>query len=532
MQQQSDTAEARPAAQGPFLRIRGLSKFYPGTRALHAVDLDLCDGRVHGLIGGNGSGKSTLVKILSGIEVGEPGGVLSFRSLDVPAESVSARAARLHGVRVVHQELGVFPGMTVAENLSIGSGFEHGVGGRIAWSAVRARADALIGRFEIPARSDTVLGDMSPAGQALVAIARALQDLDSARSGLLLLDEPTASLPRHEVQYLLASVRRLAAQGQGVLYVSHRLDEIKDVTDDVTVLRDGALVGTFPTSTLTADSLVELIAGRPVEQKRRGPINLARSGAPALNVQHLRLPPLRDVSFEVGAGEIVGIAGLLGSGRSELLRCIFGDLPTESGVIEIKGAALPSHDPCNAMDAGVAFVPENRLADALFAKQSVAENLTSATIASYWQRLVYHRRTLLNDAERLARESSIKFASVEDGIATLSGGNQQKVVLARWLRRKPGLILLDEPTQGIDVGARNEIYSQIFETAESGAAILVVSSDFEELEQICDRVLVLRDGAIHAVLVGDEISTRRMTELSYPRNWSQAIASASVQKES
>jgi ABC-type sugar transport system ATPase subunit len=518
----SDTTVQLPAEDGASsaLRIRNLSKEFPGTRALDNVDLDVRKGEIHALCGGNGSGKSTLIKILCGVYQGGSGGEIECGGVTVGADHTTPAIADQMGVRVVHQDLGVFPDLSVAENLALGRGFETGRGGRVRWRVTRARARHLIERFEIAATPKTLLRNLSRAAQTQVAIARALQDQESDRGSLLILDEPTSALPAHEVELLLASLRRYAAGGQSILYVSHRLDEVLGLSDRVSVLRDGTKSGTWSTAELNEDRLIELIVGNKV-QRVFLEMPTVTDTRPALEIEDLWAGPLAGVNLRVNKGEVVGIAGLLGSGRSKLLQAIFGNLRIDRGVVRVDGEVVRFSHPQAAMNAGVALVPENRAADAAFLDLAVYENMSAAVIDEYWRGLRMGYRAMRSDATRLMRSFGVKAASPSAPLNTLSGGNQQKVIMARWLRREPRLLLLDEPTQGVDVGARADIYSLIRDAVARGAAAVIVASDFEELSHVVDRAIVLRAGRVVAEATSTELTAHRLTELSYAEDRSR-----------
>jgi ribose transport system ATP-binding protein len=496
------------------LTIRNLSKEFPGTRALNEVDLDVRRGEIHALCGGNGSGKSTLIKILCGVYQGEVGGEINCGGVDGRADHMTPAIADQMGVRVVHQDLGVFPDLTVAENMSLGRGFETGRGGRVQWRKVRNRTSRLIERFEIPATPRTLMRSLSRAAQTQVAIARALQDQDSSRAGILILDEPTASLPVHEVELLLSSLKRYSAEGQSIIYISHRLDEILNLTDRVTILRDGVNTGTWNTAELTEDTLIEMIVGRQIQRvfPHMPPVT---DQSPALEIDQLWAGPLRNVNLKVKRGEVVGIAGLLGSGRSELLRAVFGDLPVIKGEIRIENRLVKFAHPDQAMDAGIAFVPEDRATDAAFLDLPVYTNISVSVIGKYWRGLLMRERSMRRDGNALMGDFGVKAASAASPLNTLSGGNQQKVIMARWMQRSPKLLLLDEPTQGVDVGARADIYNTVRDAVAKGASALIVASDFEELSHVVDRAIVLRNGRIVADVPSEQLNPHRLTELSY-----------------
>jgi ribose transport system ATP-binding protein len=507
-------ATPAPTGRTPLLGVRSLSKEFPGTRALHEVDLDVAPGEIHALCGGNGSGKSTLIKILCGVYHGDAGGSIRCGDVETAADKVNPSIAHEMGIRVVHQDLGIFPDLTVAENVSLGRGFETGRAGRIRWRQVRGRARSLIERFEIPASPSTLVRSLSRAAQTQVVIARALQDQESESGGLLILDEPTSSLPVHEVDLLLGALRRYAAAGQSILYVSHRLDEILSLSDRVTVLRDGVKTGTWTTCELTEDELIELIVGRQVKRVFPDMPAVSDNGT-ALAVEDLWAGPLSGIDLELRKGEVVGIAGLIGSGRTELLRAIFGDIKVQRGTIRVADEQVSFKHPKDAINAGIALVPENRVFDAAFADQSVAQNLSASVIDSYWLGLRMREGRMRRDGHALMQEYGVKGRSVSVPLNTLSGGNQQKVILARWLRRNPRILLLDEPTQGVDVGARADIYRILRDAVAAGASALIVASDFEELANVVDRAIVLRNGRLVAHVTPDELTPDRLTELSY-----------------
>lgn len=498
----------------PVLEVHGLSKAYGGVLALDDVDLDIRPGEVHALLGGNGSGKSTLIKCLAGVETPEPGGLLDLDGETVAADHWSSDRAYAAGLRFVHQQPAVFPELSVAENIAFGTDFPRNRAGGISWKELHRRTAALLDRFHVPATPTTPLGALRAADRTRVAIIRAVQDREDADSGVLVLDEPTAALPAHEVEQLLSSLRRYAAAGQTILYVSHRLDEVLSVADRVTVLRDGRKVATVsngPADGLTEADLIELIVGRPLD--RLFPDTPASSDQEVvLTARNLRGGPLRDVSFELHRGEVLGVAGLLGSGRSELLRMLFGAYPTAGGTVTLGGSALVATSPAEAMDAGVAYVPEERYADALFTGESVRHNLTAGSASGYFSGLVFRHGQERADSADSIRRFLIRVGSDRQPVETLSGGNAQKVVLARWLSRQPRVLLLDEPTQGVDIGARSEIYALVRAATRIGTSVLLVASDLEEMAHVCDRVLVLREGRI-VTQVTAPLEAHRLTEL-------------------
>ena len=501
------TAQHRPA-----VRIVSVSKAFGATRALDDVSLDIAKGTVHALIGGNGSGKSTLIKILAGVHEADAGEV-DVQGDVLDATTITPTHSRDHGFRFVHQQTSVFSALTIMENLAIGRGFENGAG-RIKWPQQRRRAREVLARFEIHKDPDSLMAELGPASQTMVAIARALQDQEADANGVLVLDEPTASLPAHEAQVLLSALRRYAAEGQTILYVSHRLEEVCEVADAVTVLRDGKIVDTVQGAS-TPDALAELMTGRPVEALTIvSSAGKSPDAAPVVEVEDLVAGACRGVSFQVHPGEVLGIAGLLGSGRTSLLKAIFGDVPLESGGITLKGEVLGPMSPTKAMDHGIALVPEDRAGQAVFSGMSVTGNLGIAVTAEFFVRGRLRHRQEAREAERLAKQYFIKCSSVGQPIGSLSGGNAQKVILCRWLRRKPSLLLLDEPTQGVDVSARFEIWEIVRAALDEGMAVVVVSSDSEELAGVCNRIVVMRNGHLAGELNGSDVTPHNIDRLS------------------
>lgn len=511
-------ATARPDDGAPALRIRNVSKTFGLAKALDDVSFEVEHGEIHALLGGNGSGKSTLIKILAGVYHGdEDEGTLEFSGRAVPAHSTSPALARENRLRFVHQNPGLFADLTVADNVAMRSGFPTRVGG-IRKRVLHKRVAGLLEAFEIDARPGDLLGDLRPADQTMVAIARALERSDGEPPSLLVLDEPTASLPQGEVDVLLAALRRRAQTGQGIIYVSHRIDEVMSIADSVTVLRDGRHIVTRPAEGLTEAALTEYIAGRPIERlfgERADSEEVAKADV-VLSVRNVSGGPLRDVSFELHRGEILGIAGLLGSGRTELLRMIFGALKADSGSVLLDGEeVLGQGRTRGAMQRGIAYVPEDRTLDAAFPDLTVRNNLSMGQISKY-RRLGFMRaKPEREDAVASISEFGIQPPTDEAVFSTLSGGNQQKVVVARWLRRSPSVLLLDEPTQGVDVGARADVYESIRRATADGMAVVLVSSDFEELVHASDRALVLRDGEIAAELPKERLDRETLTYLTY-----------------
>jgi ribose transport system ATP-binding protein len=493
------------------IAVRDLSKTYTGTLALDHLDLELRRGEIHALLGGNGSGKSTTIKILAGVVTPDPGGTLVVGDEPVPADMWSPARAHAAGLRFVHQQPAVFPDLSVAENLALGSGFPRGIGGRIDWTMLNARTAELLAKYDVPAQPKAPLRSLRAADRSRVAIIRAMQDLVEGDEGVLILDEPTAALPEREVEHLLDALRAYAENGQTILYVSHRLDEVLSVADRITVLRDGRKVATVDAEGLTESALIELIVGRPLDRVFPAPA-VAVSDDAALTMRGVVGGPLRGIDLTVRRGEVLGIAGLLGSGRSELLRMLFGAYPMDAGSVVLDGKPYRPGAPAAAMRAGVAYVPEDRQADGLLGGESVRHNLSAGQERHYFRKFLYRHKSERVDAQRSISDFLIRVNGDRYPIETLSGGNQQKVVLARWLRQRPKLLLLDEPTQGVDVGARAEIYQLVRKATAAGTTVILVASEPEELAHSSDRVAVLRGGRITTV-VEQPIDAHRLTEL-------------------
>ncbi|WP_194839945.1 sugar ABC transporter ATP-binding protein [Aeromicrobium yanjiei] len=507
----SQTAGASVTKGRNALSIRGLSKVYPGTRALDRVDLDVRGGEVLGLCGGNGSGKSTLIKILCGVESADAGEV-QLGDAVIAADEIKSQAMHELGLRVVHQDLAVFLDLNVGENLMLGAGYPTRIGPSVDWRSVSDRARALIDRFEIEATPRTLLRDLPIATRAQIAIARALQDVDEG-GGLIILDEPTASLPVHEARILHAAIRRLAAEGHAVVLVSHRLDEVVALADHATVLRDGRVAANLAGDKLTERELVHAILGGRTEMAQAR-IKVRPDSPTVLQVDDLSAGPLQGINISVRAGEILGVAGLLGSGRTELLRALYGDLSIDTGTVRINGEAVNFTRKDQAIAHGVVMIPEERATGGIFPTLTVDENMNVSVLRRYWRGL-FKQRAMTRDVDQLRDAFKVKASSGSVAISTLSGGNQQKAVLARWLRLDPVVLLLDEPTQGVDVGARADIYANVRRLTDAGSAAIVVASDLEELAQVVDRAVVIQHGVIVAEVTGDDLSAHSLSERLY-----------------
>lgn len=488
----------------PILRLEGISKRFSGVTALDGVDLGLERGEVHALVGENGAGKSTLIKIMTGAYRRDAGSLLlegrhvEFRSPE------DAQAA---GVVAVYQEVNLLSYRTVAENIFLGR--EPRRWGLIDWRRMNRDTSSLFERLGLEIYPRATLGSLNLALRQMVAIARGV----SLSAKVLVLDEPTSSLTEREVAILYDLIRRLRAEGTAVVYISHRFDELYAICDRVTILRDGRLVGTHRLANLDRLDLVCLMLGKQRDELRKGTTAFGehhepkRDAKPLLRAEGLtRGRKLRGVTVDVEPGEVVGLAGLLGSGRTETARVIFGADKAEAGEIYLQDKLLKLRSPTDAIDAGMAFLPEDRKAEGIIPDLSVRENLTLAALPTLTRAGIVGRARQLEIVERFIKRLGIKAASAEQKIRELSGGNQQKVLLARWLCKTPKFLILDEPTRGIDIGARAEIQSLVNELAVSGMGVLMISSELEELVEGSDRVIVLRDGERVAELRDNQIS--------------------------
>lgn len=507
----------------PAIEIEGLSKSFGGVRVLHEVGFTVDRGEIHGLVGRNGSGKSTLIKILSGYHHPDPGGSLRVAGAEVSLPVPPGRSHRL-GLSFVHQDLGLTPAMTVLENVRIDR-FETGVGWRIHWRRERERVRRDLERFGIEASPSSLIRNLSAVDRALVAVVRALTQLEGVDGGVLILDEPTAYLPFDGVGRLFDATREAARNGTGVIFVSHRLEEITTLTQRVSVLRDGHLAGTVETAGTTETQLIELIAGGKLTESVRGEAT-ARDTV-ALRVEGLGGRVARDVSFALREGEILGLTGLIGMGHEEVPYLLFGARPAVEGSVELRGETLPLYGltPGRAMRAGLALVPADRQRASGVAQLSLRENLTLPNIDSHFILGALNKRRETSQTRTLLEHYGVRPAAPGRQLGTLSGGNQQKALLAKWFQRRPDVILLHEPTQGVDVGAREDIFREIRRIAETdGTSILFVSSDYDDFTRICDRVLVFRYGAVVGELEGASLTQERIIEACY----STAPAAAAV----
>ncbi|WP_432108561.1 sugar ABC transporter ATP-binding protein [Streptomyces sp. AA1529] len=471
----------------PVLALSGVSKSFGSVRALRGVHLELHAGRIHALAGENGAGKSTLIKVLAGVHAPDSGQVLLDGS---PTAFHGPGGARDAGIAVIHQEPTLFGDLSIAENIFMGRQPRRSLG-RIDRAATRAATSGLMDRLGVDLRPDRAARGLSIADQQLVEIAKAL----SFDARVLVMDEPTAALTRRETARLFSVVEALRAAGAAVLFVSHRLGEIFELCSHVTTLRDGEPVATEPLADLTEDALVRRMVGRDLGHLR--PERQARSGEVALAVRGLsRAGVFRDVSFEVREGEIVALAGLVGAGRSEVAQAVFGVDRPDAGEVRVAGTLLRAGSPTAAMRAGMALVPEDRRQRGLVGEASIERNIGLTGLGGLGPAGLVRRSAERARAGEWGQRLRLKYDRLSDPANVLSGGNQQKVVLAKWLATRPRVLVVDEPTRGIDVGTKAEVHRLLASLAADGLAILMVSSDLPEVLGMADRVLVMREGRL------------------------------------
>ena len=502
------------AAPVPQLELDNITKVFPNVRALSGVSITVHPGEILALMGENGAGKSTLLKVMTGAYQLDEGEIrLDGRPVQVPSPIASRRL----GIRVAYQEPDIVAGVSVAENLFLGE-LPRRSGRRVDWRRLNEETEALLAPFRLGRKLHpaTPAERLSPAQRQIIEILRALRgDLK-----VLALDEPTSSLSDADTEDLFALIAQLKARGAGLIYVSHRMQEILRLANRVSVLRDGRLVGTRPAAELDDATLIRMMVGRPLgEVIKRKP---HATPATVLKVSGLTSDKVTDIDIAVRKGEVVGLAGLIGAGRTELGKTIFGALRHDRGQIEVDGRRISVRRPRDAVAAGIAYTPEERKTDGLFPERSVSENATLAILRQLTRWRVVRRRRELAIAGDYVRRLRVKTPSLAQPIGKLSGGNQQKVVLARWLATKPKVLLLDEPTRGIDVGAKAEIYGLIEALAADGMGILLISSELPEILRLSDRIVCMQGGRITGELLAAEANEERVLQLCMPRDPSAA----------
>ena len=469
-----------------ILTMKGIDKSFPGVHALDHVDLEVRKGEVHALMGENGAGKSTLMKVLTGIYK-KDSGTITYEGKEV--EFHNTREAQDAGVVIVHQELNMLGHLTVAQNIFIGREFKKGI--RIDDKKMNEEAKKLFERMHIDIDPTETMSRLTVGKQQMCEIAKAI----SHEAKVIIFDEPSAALTEAEIEELFKIIRDLRAQGLGIVYISHRMDEIKVITDRVTVMRDGAYVGTLITKDSTKDDIINMMVGRVIYEDPKTK-NMTPPGAPVvLKVEHLNAGKMvQDVSFELHKGEVLGFSGLMGAGRTETMRALFGADPIDSGDIYVNGKKVTIKSPQDAVKNGIGYLSEDRKRFGIVVQKTVAENTTMADLDEFSNGPFINKKKEKEVAEKFVKSLATKTPSVDQLVVNLSGGNQQKVVIAKWLTRNCDILIFDEPTRGIDVGAKNEIYKLMNQLAAEGKAIIMVSSEMTEILRMSDRIVVMCEG--------------------------------------
>ncbi|NRF95101.1 sugar ABC transporter ATP-binding protein [Paenibacillus frigoriresistens] len=489
------------------LRMQGISKSFSGVAVLKKVNIELHKGEVHALMGENGAGKSTFMKIMAGVHRPDKG-TITYRNQLVSWHN--PMEAREHGISVIHQELNLSPNLTIGENILMGTKFPKNKLGMVRWQEVHERAHILLQSIGSELDPRTYVSTLSVAQQQMVEIARAL----SVKAEVLVMDEPTASLTDREIDRLFIIINELKQQGVAIVYISHRMEEVFKISDRCTILRDGEWITSCPIAETNPEHLVKTMVGRELNdlfQKPPSHTSQIKDKVPVLEITGLSDHKIvKDISLHVHSGEIVGIAGLVGSGRTELVRAIFGLSQISKGEIRMNGQLAAISSPLDAMNFGIAHVPESRKEQGLFLDMSVKENILMAVMSQYQRAAILDWSQINEAAETYIRELGIKLASKEQRVGGLSGGNQQKVLLARWLSIQPKVLLLDEPTRGVDIGAKTEIHKMICKLAKNGLAVLMISSELPEVLAMSDRIIVMHEGRIRANLLREEATQEKI----------------------
>jgi ribose transport system ATP-binding protein len=510
---------ARAVNGPPALELRDLSKSFGGTKALDDASLEIRPGEVHGLLGENGSGKSTLIKVLAGFHTPDAGELwVNGRPVPFPLHTGQFREL---GLSFVHQDLGLIPSLTVIENLRIADLSSNKYRLHIPWARVRRQASGIFSQYGVAINPSAPVSALKPVECAMLAIVRAVEEMRAEeqaydRKGLLVLDEPTVFLPKADVDRLFALVREIVSGGDSVLFVSHDLDEVRDITDRVTVLRDGRNVGTVVTREATEGALVELIIGRRLTSLAAERDELGEAPVDT-RVRNLTGGRLEGLSFEVHKGELVGLTGLVGSGFEEVPYFLFGASKPQSGRLEVAGnnLDLSQMSPSRAVSLGIALVPADRQRDGAVDSLPIVDNMNLQVLDEFFNSIWLDRRRMKTRTVGLMTMYDIRPPQPELIYGTLSGGNQQKSLLAKWIQIDPTLLLLHEPTQGVDIGARQQIFKLLREVSGRGTSVICASSDYEQLAAVCDRVLIFGRGRIVQQLSGADVTKERITEQCY-----------------
>ena len=489
-----------------ILEMKKIDKSFPGVHALNKVDFEVKRGEVHALMGENGAGKSTLMKVLTGIYTKDSGTII-YEGKEV--EFNSTREAQDAGIVIVHQELNMVGHLTVAQNIFIGREFKKGI--RIDDKKMNEEAKKLFDRLNIDIDPTMTMSDLTVGKQQMCEIAKAI----SHDANVIVFDEPSAALTEAEIEDLFKIIKDLREQQMGIVYISHRMDEIKVITDRVTVMRDGCYVGTLITEESTKDDIVNMMVGRVIYEEPKTKSQVAADAPVVLKVEHLNAGRMvQDISFELHKGEILGFSGLMGAGRTETARAIFGADPKESGDIYVKGQLVTINSPEDAVRAGIGYLSEDRKRFGIVVQKTVAENTTMADLPNYMKGLFIDRKKERDVARKFVDSLATKTPSVDQMVINLSGGNQQKVVIAKWLCKNCDILIFDEPTRGIDVGAKNEIYKLMNKLASEGKSIIMISSEMTEILRMSDRIVVMCEGRKTGELTIEETTQEKIMNLA------------------
>jgi len=487
-----------------ILYMHGIQKYFPGVHALDDVHLELRKGEVMALVGENGAGKSTLMKILTGIYSKDEGTIELYGQ---PVEIHSPRHAQELGISIVHQELNLMQDLTVAENIFIGR--ETTKGAFLDKKKQNRMTDELLGSVHLDISAKTPVKHLSVAKQQMVEIAKALSYNNTK---ILILDEPSASLTTSEIEDLFSFIRRLKATGVGIIYISHRMEELKDITDRITVMRDGQYVDTVNTADTTIDQVVQMMVGRVIYEEPKTHSNVPADAPVILEAEHLSSNVVKDVSFQLRKGEILGFAGLMGAGRTETMRLVCGADPRDTGTIRVNGEEVRVRTPADAVKAGIGYLSEDRKLFGLCLSLSVADNIAMPSLDSLTGALFVKDKLIEKHSREYIEKINVKTPSSHSLVRSLSGGNQQKVVIAKWLLRDCDILIFDEPTRGIDVGAKSEIYKLMNQLTATGKSIIMISSELPELLRMSDRVVVMCEGRVTGeVDIADATQEKIMT---------------------
>ncbi|CAH2781843.1 MAG: Fucose ABC transporter, ATP-binding protein / Fucose ABC transporter, ATP-binding protein [uncultured Paraburkholderia sp.] len=507
-------ARRRLRAMIPLISVNKLSKSFPGVRALHDVQFELMAGEVHALMGENGAGKSTLMKILAGVYTRDSGDILVDGQ---PVSFEGPRDAQAAGVGIIHQELQLMNHLTVAQNIFIGREPRGRLGLFLDEDRLNAQAREILSRMHVNLDPRALVGELTVASQQMVEIAKALS-FDSRVLIMDDMDEPTSALNDAEIAELFRIIRELKGRGVGIVYISHKMDELKRIADRITVLRDGEYVATVDAANTTVEAIIGMMVGRTLTDVAPA-ARAAAQGAAALEVRHLNAGPLvRDVSFTLRQGEILGFAGLMGAGRTEVARAVFGADPVESGEIFVKGAKATIRNPSDAVAHGIGYLSEDRKRFGLATGMDVESNIVMSNLRSFLSFNFFLRRARMRRrASHFISLLAIRTPSPSQEVRLLSGGNQQKIVIAKWLERDCDVLFFDEPTRGIDVGAKSEIYKLLRSLADEGKAIVMISSELPEILRMRDRIVVMCEGRITGELGANEATQERIMHLATQR---------------